>query len=139
MIDSEEELARWVPKVQTADWVALDTEADSLHAYPEKLCLVQISLPGADGLIDPLAPLDLGPLLDALGGRELILHGADYDLRMLRRTYGFVPKTVFDTMVAARLLGFTEFGLTNLVERRRLARCANDGLRAAKGGSPCVL
>ena len=117
MIDSEEKLARWVPKVQTADWVALDTEADSLHAYPEKLCLVQISLPGADGLIDPLAPLDLGPLLDALGGRELILHGADYDLRMLRRTYGFVPKTVFDTMVAARLLGFTEFGLTNLVER----------------------
>lgn len=93
----------------------MDTEADSLHAYPEKLCLLQISLAGADELIDPLAGLDLGPLLEVLRGRELILHGADYDLRMLRRTFGFLPDAVFDTMLAARLLGFTEFGLTHLV------------------------
>src|SRR6266516_5959467 len=117
VIDGDDKLALWLPRVRAADWVSLDTEADSLHAYPEKLCLIQISLPGVDQLVDPLASLDLMPLLDALRGRELILHGADYDLRMLRRTYGFVPKAVFDTMLAARLLGFTEFGLTNLVER----------------------
>lgn len=117
MIDSDEKLAQWVPRVRDANWLALDTEADSLHAYPEKLCLIQISLPGVEQLIDPLAAVDLGPLLDALRGRELVMHGADYDLRMLRRTYGFVPQAVFDTMLAARLLGFVEFGLNNLVEK----------------------
>ena len=117
VIDSDEKLAGLLPRVQTADWLALDTEADSLHAYPEKLCLIQISLPGADELIDTLAALDLSAFLDVLRGRELILHGADYDLRLLRRAYAFVPKLVFDTMLAARLLGFTEFGLTDLVEK----------------------
>jgi ribonuclease D len=117
VIDSDPQLADWVPRVRAADWLAIDTEADSLHAYPEKLCLIQISLPGADELIDPLAGLDLGPLLGVLRGRELILHGADYDLRLLRRTYGFLPDAVFDTMLAARLLGFTEFGLTHLVNQ----------------------
>ena len=117
MIDTAEKLAEWVPRIRAADWLALDTEADSLHAYPEKLCLIQISFPGADELIDPLASADLSGFLDALGGRELILHGADYDLRLLRRTYGFVPGTVFDTMLAARLLGVVELGLTSLVEK----------------------
>ena len=117
MIDTDEGLTQCAARVRAADWLALDTEADSLHAYPEKLCLLQISLPGADELVDPLAALDLAPLLDALRGRELILHGGDYDLRLLRRTYDFVPGTVFDTMLAARLLGLVEVGLTNLVEK----------------------
>src|SRR5437867_5272667 len=117
VIESDEQLTAFLPSVRAADWVAIDTEADSLHAYPEKLCLIQISLPGADELIDTLAALDLSAFLDVLRGRELILHGADYDLRLLRRAYAFVPKLVFDTMLAARLLGFTEFGLTDLVEK----------------------
>jgi ribonuclease D len=117
MINSAEELARFLPGVKSAEWVAVDTEADSLHAYPEKLCLLQLSIPGADVLIDSLAEFDLGPLLDELAGHELILHGADYDLRLLRRAYGFVPRTVFDTMLAARLLGYSEFGLSALVSR----------------------
>ena len=117
MIERDEQLTDWMPRIRAADWLALDTEADSLHAYPEKLCLMQISLPGANVLVDPLAAVDLSPLLEALRGQELILHGADYDLRLLRRTYDFVPKAVFDTMLAGRLLGFVEFGLTNLVEK----------------------
>ncbi len=117
VIDAAEKLAEWIGRVRAAAWLAVDTEADSLHAYPEKLCLIQISLPGGDELIDPLASLDLSGLLEALRGRELILHGADYDLRLLRRECGFVPETVFDTMLAARLLGFVEFGLTTLVEK----------------------
>src|SRR5262249_17510397 len=64
VIDTDQELAALLPTLRAADWVALDTEADSLHAYPEKLCLIQVSLPNGEYLIDPLAPLDLTPLLD---------------------------------------------------------------------------
>lgn len=95
----------------------MDTEADSLHAYPEKLCLLQFSVQGGDFLVDTLAGLDLAKLLDALRDRELIFHGADYDLRMLRKTFHFVPSAIFDTMTAGRLLGYKQFGLGHLVER----------------------
>jgi ribonuclease D len=97
------------------DRIAIDTEADSLHCYFEKLCLIQISLPGVDVLIDPLADFSLAPLYEALKGRELILQGADFDLRLLRRAGGMVADRVFDTMIAARLVGKTEFSLAALV------------------------
>src|SRR5256885_11265968 len=54
VIDTDEKLAAFLPRLRKADWVAVDTEADSLHAYPEKLCLMQISIAGADELLDPL-------------------------------------------------------------------------------------
>lgn len=117
VIDKDQELATLLAQLKTADWVAIDTEADSLHAYPEKLCLLQVSSPAGDDLVDPLAAFDISPLLEHLKGRELILHGADYDLRLLQKSFGFVPKSVFDTMWAARLLGSTEFGLTHLVSK----------------------
>jgi len=115
VIATEEQLAALLPVLNAAGWIALDTEADSLHAYPEKLCLLQISVPGRDELIDPLAGLDLTPLFEILSARDLLLHGADYDLRLLYRAQRFVPRSVFDTMPAARLLGHTEFSLTVLV------------------------
>jgi ribonuclease D len=115
VIDTEHALAELVSVLRQAPWVAMDTEADSLHAYPEKLCLIQLALPGQDELIDPLAALDLGPLWKALAHQELIMHGADYDLRLLRRCAGFLPSRLFDTMLAARLLGYKRFGLTDLV------------------------
>jgi len=115
VIDTDQQLASWLPRLRAAPWLAVDTEADSLHAYPEKICLIQLSLPGHDILIDPLAPIDLGPLFDVFRGHELLMHGADYDLRLLRRRHGFVAWRIFDTMLAARLLGHTEFGLQNLL------------------------
>ena len=54
MIDTDQKLRDFLPRLRAAEWIALDTEADSLHAYPEKLCLIQVSIPGADELIDPL-------------------------------------------------------------------------------------
>ena len=117
VIDSEERLAGYLPVLRSADWVAVDTEADSLHAYPEKVCLIQISTVSGDRLVDPLARLDLDPLLEALTGHELIMHGADYDLRLLRKHQAFVPSAIFDTMLAARLLGLRQFGLGHLVEK----------------------
>jgi ribonuclease D len=97
--------------------VAVDTEADSLHAYPEKVCLIQISITNDDKLVDPLAKINLEPLLDALSGHELLMHGADYDLRLLLKHHEFVPSAIFDTMLAARLLGERQFGYGNLVEK----------------------
>src|SRR5436190_21329493 len=117
VIDNDEKLSAFLPTVRAAAWIAVDTEADSLHAYPEKVCLIQISTASGDALIDPLARVDLGPLLDALSGHELIMHGADYDLRLLERHHRFVPSSIFDTMLAARLLGLPQFSLGNLVER----------------------
>ncbi len=118
MIDTDSALEDWMPRLKAASWVALDTEADSLHAYPEKLCLLQVSTEGEDDLIDPLSPrIDLGPLWTELRGRELIFHGADYDLRLLRKDFDYSPCSVFDTMIAARLIGCEKFGLANLVEQ----------------------
>jgi len=117
VVDTQDKLAALLPKLEAADWIAVDTEADSLHAYPEKLCLIQLSFEGDDAIVDPLAGLDLGPLLSILSKHELIFHGADYDLRLLRKAFAFVPGAIFDTMIAARLVGAREFGLGNLVSK----------------------
>lgn len=117
VIDNNQKLAALLPAVKSAAWLAIDTEADSLHAYPEKVCLIQISTAAGDELIDPLADMDLDPFLDALTGRELIFHAADYDLRLLRKHHDFSPTEIFDTMLAARLLGEMQFGLGALVEK----------------------
>ena len=117
VIDSDERLAAFLPTLRAATWVAVDTEADSLHAYPEKVCLIQVSTVAGDFLIDPLARVNLDPFLEALSGHELIMHGADYDLRLLRKHHEFVPAAIFNTMLAARLLGFRQFSLSHLVEK----------------------
>ena len=117
MIDTQEKLSAFLPVVNAAAWLAIDTEADSLHAYPEKVCLIQISTTAGDRLIDPLAPMDIAPFLAALTGRELIFHAADYDLRLLKKHHDFTPTEIFDTMLAARLLGEKQFGLGALVEK----------------------
>ena len=117
MIDSDGNLSEFLPELRAAQWVAMDTEADSLHAYPEKLCLIQISLAHQDRLIDPLAALNLQALWAELMKHQLIMHGADYDLRLLRKRHGFVPSRIFDTMLASRLLGEREFGLFNLTQK----------------------
>src|SRR3974390_1028733 len=116
MVDTEPKLQAFLQTLRAATWVAVDTEADSLHAYPEKVCLLQISTVSGDRLIDPLAGFPLDPLLEVLSAHELLMHGADYDLRLLRKHHEFVPKAIFDTMLAARLLGAKQFILSHLVD-----------------------
>jgi ribonuclease D len=117
VIADQARLDALVPRVIDSPWVAVDTEADSLHAYPEKLCLLQLSSRHGDELVDTLAGLDYRPLLKAFKNHEIILHGADYDLRLMKRTYDFLPDRLFDTMIASRLLGETQFGLGHLVQK----------------------
>src|SRR5207249_4045701 len=142
LIATDAQLTELLKKIDVADRVAIDTEADSLHCYREKLCLLQISVPAAagiveagrdletasgnrdqrswlqhDAIVDPLADLDLEPLRVLFRSREIVLHGADYDLRMLRRGLNLIAHQIFDTMIAARLLGIREFSLAALVKR----------------------
>ena len=116
VIDRDELLSSFVRDLDRAEWVAMDTEADSLHAYPEKLCLMQLSIPGNDVLVDPLAGMDLGEIFSILENKTLIMHGADYDVRLLKMGHDFVPENIFDTMLAARLLGRRQFGLSHLTK-----------------------
>ena len=115
LITKNEALETWCSGLAKYDPVAVDTEGDSLHCYFEKLCLIQIGLPDQDVLIDPLAGLEFGRFNSILARKRLIMHGCDFDLRMLRRGIKFTPGDVFDTYIAARLIGLKEVGLASLV------------------------
>lgn len=94
---------------------AIDTEADSLHRYKESLCLIQFSFRSDLFLIDPLKIKEFDPLSSFLKESIVWMHGADYDMTMLRRQFGGLPHTVYDTQIGARLLGARKFGLADLV------------------------
>ena len=111
-------LERLLRRLRAAKSVALDTEADSLHNYAEKVCLIQLTVGDWHFVVDPLSELDLTAFVEVLADKPLILHGADYDLRLLRAWKGFRPRgEVFDTMIAAQLLGIEQIGLASLVEQ----------------------
>ena len=70
-------------------------------------------------VIDPLpigTPAGLGALLED-PAVEVVFHDADYDLRLLQQDYGWQIRNIFDTRIAAQLLGYTAFGLAALLER----------------------
>src|SRR5690606_1273629 len=108
-VDDPEGLREALRAVDASKVVFFDLEADSMHHYHAKICLMQVLAKGTCWLVDPLE-VDTDPLLDALAGKPLIGHGLDYDLRMLKRR-GFRPASIFDTMLAAQLLGRSAFGL----------------------------
>ncbi len=115
VIETDGALADFSSVLSQASLVAVDTEADSLHCYKEKLCLIQISIPGLDEIIDPLAPISMEPLAEALRDKEMIVQGADFDLRMLRRANISVAG-VFDTLIASKLIGEKDVGYGALVK-----------------------
>ena len=111
-------LATLIDRIDSAARIAVDTEADSLHNYFEKVCLIQLSIAGEHYLVDPLAGVELRGFLEALAAKPLIFHAGDYDLRILRASTGFRPSgDIFDTMIAAQLLGIEQIGLAALLER----------------------
>jgi ribonuclease D len=102
------------------DSVAVDTESDSLYAYREKVCLIQLSIPGADFLIDPLASIDLRPLAPLMAEEKIqkVFHASEYDVMCLRRDFGFAFHNLFDTMWAARILGWKRVGLGDILQEQ---------------------
>ena len=115
LVDSEESLANLLADLELYEMAAVDTEADSMYHYTTRLCLIQITIGEHHYIVDPLCGLDLAPLFKARAMQTLIFHGADYDLRLLWQTYGFSPKQIFDTMLAAKILGEEHLGLADLV------------------------
>jgi ribonuclease D len=116
--------------------VALDTESNSFHVYRERVCLLQLSTRAQDWVVDPLA-VDVQPLGALLcDGRETVLHGADYDVRCLRREFGWRLPRLFDTMIAARRLGRPGLGLSALVEARFGVKLSKANQRSDWGRRP---
>lgn len=118
-IDTQVAFDAAMARVAAQPVVALDTEADSLHSYFDKVCLIQMSIPGEDMIIDPLCKFDIAKFGEILADRAItkILHGADYDLRILNRDFGFTIANLIDTMVCSQLLGYEAFGLAALLDR----------------------
>lgn len=99
--------------------LAIDTESNSLYAYREHVCLVQISTRKADFIIDPLAVTNLNQLGQLLvdPNIEKVFHAAEYDLICLKRDYGFEIVNLFDTHIAARICGFKNVGLSSMLQQ----------------------
>lgn len=141
IIDSSGALRAFVGRVREDDhrWCAVDTEADSMHSYETKLCLIQFVSGRRLAIIDPLAipHEDLACLLDLIDEAEVVwMHGADYDMAMFRKTFGRIPATVWDTQTAARLIGVEKFGLANLIESNFGVKLSKQSQKADWGRRP---
>ena len=98
--------------------IAIDTESNSLHRYPERVCLVQVATKSKVYLIDTLAVDDMKPIGEVLASETVakVIQGADYDIRCLDREWGFRVRNLFDTSIAARFVGMKQTGLSSLIE-----------------------
>jgi ribonuclease D len=116
-VNTKQLLQQLFDDLVTQSRVAVDTESNSLHAFREQVCLVQFSSTNADYLVDPLVLKDLSLLAPIFANPniEKIFHAAEYDLICLRRDFGFTFVNLFDTMQAARVLGYPAVGLDRLL------------------------
>jgi ribonuclease D len=118
-LDTPESVSRWMSSIGTSKLVALDTEGASFHRFVDRIYLLQVSTRERTAVIDPLPigiPAELGALIED-PGVEIVFHDADYDLRLLHQDYGWQVRNVFDTRVAAQLLGIKAFGLAALLDQ----------------------
>ena len=117
-VDTPDKLRLMIERMREAKRIAVDTEADSMHHYFAKVCLIQLAMENDFYILDPLAGLNLKEFLSVLSSKPILFHGGDYDLRMMRMSFDFYPnEAIFDTMLAAQLLGYQRFGLTSLVDQ----------------------
>ncbi len=138
MIDDKESLLQWKQQAsqQPEGRFVLDLEADSLHRYKQKICLIQYADESGSCLIDPLTIEDMRPFAGWLAETTVWMHGADYDMSLFLMTWGHLPKMIFDTQTAARFLGFRQFGLAALVEHFFQVKLSKASQKADWGKRP---
>lgn len=115
-IDRQSDLDALVNHLKPFRELPLDTEADNMYHYRNRICLFQVRTGDVIFLIDGLAELDLEGFVAALRPKRLLMHGSDFDLRLMADHYGFRPAEIFDTMLGAQLLGLNKIGLGALTE-----------------------
>jgi ribonuclease D len=118
-LDKAEQVDRFLSEIADVKELALDTEGASFHRFLDRIYLLQLSTRERSAIIDPLpigAPKQLGDLLQDKSV-EVVFHDADYDLRLLHQDYGWHIRSIFDTRIAAQLLGIKSFGLAALLEQ----------------------
>tara|TARA_A100001037_G_scaffold119307_1_gene108660 strand:- start:211 stop:1365 length:1155 start_codon:yes stop_codon:yes gene_type:complete len=117
-ITTSTDLEKFVNEAMTHPWVGIDIEGNGFFRYPERVCLIQISLGDMPYIIDPLAIDNMDPLGFLLNDMDVvkILHSGDYDIRSLNRDYGFTFKNIFDTSISAAFLGSPKLGLDAILK-----------------------
>jgi ribonuclease D len=118
-LDTNTAVSQFLGAIASARELAIDTEGASFHRFVDRIYLIQLSTRERHAIIDPVpieSPAALGALLED-PGVEVVFHDADYDLRLLHQDYGWRVTNMFDTRIAAQLLGITAFGLAALLER----------------------
>lgn len=137
VVDTSEKLTALIEAARNASVIGVDTESNSLFAYYHRVCLVQISLPDMDYVIDPLA-VDLGPLgvVFADPACQKIFHAAENDILGLKRDYNFSFANIYDTMLAARILGWPQAGLAGILAEKYDVRLNKTLQRADWGRRP---
>ena len=118
-LDTADAVASFIRSIANTGIIALDTEGASFHRFVDRIYLLQLSTREKSAVIDPLpigSPAELGALLEDRAV-EIVFHDADYDLRLLHQDYGWRTTNIFDTRIAAQLLGLKSFGLAALLER----------------------
>ncbi|MFA6318840.1 MAG: HRDC domain-containing protein [Elusimicrobiota bacterium] len=138
LVTAREHLEEVAAEIHRTGRVAVDIESNSFYVYKEKTCLIQITAGGVDYIVDPLAVKDLsalGPMF-ADPATQKVFHAGEYDVVCLKRDYRFSFASLFDTMIASRLLGFKELGLAAAIERHFGVKLSKKLQRADWGRRP---
>ena len=117
IVNNSETYQHMLAHLATQDTIAIDTESNSLHAYHERVCLIQLSSPTADFLVDPFVFDNLDELGKLFSREDIqkVFHAGDYDIGCLKRDFDFTFHNVFDTMLAATALAEPNLGLAALL------------------------
>lgn len=118
LIKKPKQLNQLIDQLRQEKCIAVDTESDSLYSYFEKVCLLQISTEGENYIIDPLV-IDICAMGEIFASPDIekIFHAAEFDILSLNRDYGFEFNNLFDTMIAAKILGWEKIGLGNILQK----------------------
>lgn len=138
LLTEAEQLDALVASLAEEKLISVDTESNGLHAFREQVCLIQFSTAQDDYLVDPLAIEDLSPLAKIFSNPEIekIFHASEYDLIVLQRDFGWKFANLFDTMIAARILGKKKVGLGGLIEAELGIKLAKRFQKADWGKRP---